>query len=245
VQKEVVMATLIQDYGVEVTFGPSQTICIERPVATGEAAEFMGDPGNPFHATVGFRVQPAAPGSGVRHVRTLGALPLAFYRAIEETVYETLKQGLYGWEVTDCVVTLTQAGFSSVMSTAGDFRSLVPLVLMRALCIAGTAVCEPFEEIDLEIPEDTFGAVSAALVQARATIHNAFRDGSSYRVIGEVPTAELRALERHLPALTCGEGGWVSRFAGYVPVTGEAPRRARVGPNPLNRAHYLADVARA
>ena len=30
-----------------------------------------------------------------------------------------------------------------------------------------------------------------------------------------------------------------------VTVTGEAPTRARVGPNPLNRAHYLADVARS
>jgi hypothetical protein len=27
-------------------------------------------------------------------------------------------------------------------------------------------------------------------------------------------------------------------------VSGDPPARARVGPNPLNRAHYLADVAR-
>ena len=45
------------------------------------------------------------------------------------------------------------------MSTAGDFRKLTPLVLMQALRIAGTEVCEPVEELELEIPEDTFGAV--------------------------------------------------------------------------------------
>src|SRR5205823_2459819 len=89
VQKEVVMETLSQDYGVAVTFGPSQTICIERPVGTGEHAEVMREQGNPFYATVGFRVEPAGRGSGIRYVRELGALPLAFYRAIEETVYET------------------------------------------------------------------------------------------------------------------------------------------------------------
>ena len=60
-------------------------------------------------------------------------LPLAFYRAIEETVHETLAQGLCGWEVTDCIVTLTQAGFWSPVSTAADFRKLTPLVLMQAL----------------------------------------------------------------------------------------------------------------
>ena len=183
--------------------------------------------GNPFYATVGFRVEPAEPGSGLRYVRELGALPLGFYRAIEETVHETLLQGLSGWGVTDCVVTLTRAGYDSVISTAGDFRKLTPLVLMLALSSAGTEVCEPVEELDLDIPEDTFGAVSGALLNARATIRNAFPDSSSYRVICEIPTAELRALEQQLPALTRGDGGWAWRFAGYVPVTGDAPVRTR------------------
>jgi ribosomal protection tetracycline resistance protein len=243
VQKEVIMETLAREYGVDATFGPSQTICVERPVGTGADAEIIFESGNPFYATVGFRVEPAEAGSGIRYVRELGMLPLAFYRAVEETVHETFGQGLCGWEVTDCVVTLTHAGFNSVVSTAGDFRKLTPLVLMRALLEAGTQVCEPVEELDLDIPEDTFGAVCGALVNARATIRNAFPDGVSHRVICEVPTAELRDIERQLPALTRGEGSWVSSFAGYVPVTGDAPRRERVGPNPLNRAQYLADVA--
>lgn len=245
VQKEVVMETLSRDYGVAATFGQSQMICIERPVGTGEAAEVIHEDGNPFAATVGFRVEPGGRGSGVRYVRTLGALPLAFYRAIEETVYEALKQGLYGWEVTDAVVTLTHAGYSSVVSTAGDFRKLTPLVLMRALRIAGTAVCEPVEELDLDVPEDTFGAVCTALASARGMIRDALPDGEARRIICEIPTAALRAVEQQLPRLTRGDGGWVSSFSGYAPVTGVPPIRARVGPNPLNRAHYLADVARS
>src|SRR5262249_3825929 len=162
----VVMETLAREYGVAVTFGLSRTICIERLTGTGEDAEIIFTPGNPFYATVGFRVEPGERGSGIRYVRELGALPLAFYRAIEETVYETLMQGLCGWEVTDCTVTLTHAGFNSILSTAGDFRKLTPLVLMQALLRAGTEVCEPIEELDLDIPEDTFGAVTGALVNA-------------------------------------------------------------------------------
>ncbi len=245
VQKEVMTETLVREHGVAVTFGPSRTICIERPVSTGENAEIIFAVGNPFYATVGFRVEPTERGSGIRYVRELGALPLAFYRAIEETVYETFTQGLSGWEVTDCLVTLTHAGFNSVVSTAGDFRKLTPLVLMQALRSAGTEVCEPVEAFDLDIPEDTFGAVSGALVNAGATMRNAFRDGTSYRIICEIPTAELRGVEQQLPALTRGEGSWVSSFAGHVPVTGDAPTRTRIGPNPLNRAHYLAGVARS
>lgn len=245
VQKEVMAETLLSEYGIGVTFGPSQTVCIERPVGVGEHVEFMSDAGNPFIATVGLRIEPGESGSGIRYVHGLGSLPLAFYRAIEGTMYETFTQGLSGWDVTDCVVTLTEVGYSSVASTAGDFRKLTPLVLMQALSAAGTEVCEPIDQLELEIPEDTFGGVCGALTNARGAIQDAFTDGASYRIICEIPTVEIPAVEQQLPGLTRGEGGWVSTFARYEPVPGEAPIRARTGPNPLNRAHYLAEMAQS
>lgn len=244
VQKEVLAETLLRDYGVAVRFGLTRTVCIERPLGVGEAAEIIFTPENPFYATVGFRIEPGEVGSGVQYERELGSLPLAFYRAIEETIHDTLTQGLHGWGVTDCRVTLTQAGFSSVLSTAGDFRKATPLALMQALHAAGTETCEPIELLELEIPEDTFGPVCGALVNAHGVIRNAYQEESAYRIFCAIPTAELRGIEQHLPGLTRGEAGWVTSFAGYVPVAGVAPSRARIGPNPLNRAHYLAEVAR-
>jgi ribosomal protection tetracycline resistance protein len=243
VQKEVLSETLARDYGVCAAFGPSRTICIERVVGTGEHAEIIVEEGNPYYATIGIRIEPADRGSGIRYLRELGALPLAFYRAIEETIYEMLGQGLFGWEVTDCVVTLTRVGMCPI-TTAADFRKLTPLVLMHALAGAGTEVCEPIEELDLEIPADTFGAVCGALINARAKIRNAYPDGESHRIVCAVPTAELRAVEQQLPGLTRGDAGWETSFAGHVPVSGDPPKRARIGPNPLNRAQYLAEVAR-
>ena len=161
VQKEVIQATLAADFGLDVTFRESTVICIERPVGTGEAAEFIGTPPNPFLATVGLRVRPGAAGSGVtfRLGIELGALPLAFLKAIEETVRLTLRQGLRGWQVTDTEVTLTRSGYwprqshahgtfdASMSSTAGDFRQLTPLVLMAALAQAGTRVHEPVHAV--------------------------------------------------------------------------------------------------
>ena len=98
----------------------------------------MGAEGNPFAATIGLRVEPGSTGSGIRYRREvhLGSLPLPLHRALEETIFETLKQGLHGWEVTDIAVNLTHSGYDSVATTAGDFRNLAPLVLMDAL-VAG------------------------------------------------------------------------------------------------------------
>ena len=43
VQKEVMQATLADDYGLAVTFRETTTICVERPAGTGEAYELMGE----------------------------------------------------------------------------------------------------------------------------------------------------------------------------------------------------------
>ena len=243
VQKEVMTETLLSEYGIEVSFGETQVVCIERPVGSGEHIEIQKEGGNPFWATIGLRVAPAPAGNGITYHRELGSTLPAFYRALEETVHQILEQGLYGWEVTDCEITLTEVGYNSIKSTAGDFRNLTPIVLMRALKQAGTIVCEPLERLEMEIPEDTYGAVCGAVINARGTMGDAFIEGASYRLHCEIPTAELRTIEHQLPGLTHGEGGWDSIFAGYIPVSGDPPIRKRIGPDPLNRELYLAEVA--
>ncbi len=248
VQKEVIQETLLRDYDVEATFGASQTICIERPIGAGEHLELMGENGNPFWATVGVSIAAAEMGSGIRYVvREMGSMPPAHYRAVEESVLETLGQGLFGWEVTDCIVTLTEARtvqYSSPTSTAGDFRKLTPLVVMQALAAAGTQVCEPVEQLEIDIPEEAVGAVCGALVKARGTIQDTLPEGAYHRIFCEIPTAELPAIEQQLPRLSHGEGSWESRFLRNTPVTGDTPVRSRIGPDPRDRDRYLAEIVR-
>jgi ribosomal protection tetracycline resistance protein len=66
VQKEVVQATLAADYGLEVRFRESTTLCIERPAGSGAAFELIAKEPDPFLATVGLRVDPARPAAGWR-----------------------------------------------------------------------------------------------------------------------------------------------------------------------------------
>jgi ribosomal protection tetracycline resistance protein len=65
VQKEVVQATLANDFGLEVGFRETTTICNERPVGTGEAVELLHADSNPFLATIGLRIEPGPDGSGI------------------------------------------------------------------------------------------------------------------------------------------------------------------------------------
>ncbi|MFG1696268.1 GTP-binding protein [Nonomuraea sp. NPDC049309] len=254
VQKEVVRDTLAEEYGLEVTFRETTTICVERPSGIGAAYELIGKEPNPFLATVGLRVEPGPPGSGVefRLEVELGSLPYAFMRTVEETVRETLKQGLHGWEVLDCVVTLTHSGYwarqshsggvfdKSMSSTAGDFRNLVPLVLMAALRQAGTTVYEPMHRFRLDLPPDLLSSVLPVLTRLGAVP----RTRHAGLVEGEIPAARVHELERRLPGLTRGEGVLESAFSHYEPVRGPIPERPRTDHNPLDRKEYLLHVVR-
>jgi ribosomal protection tetracycline resistance protein len=258
VQKEVIQATLAGDFGLEVRFRESTTICIERPVGTGAAVERMAKDLNPFLATVGLRVDPAPPGAGVTFQLEveLGSMPYAFFAAVQDTVTETLGQGLHGWQVTDCVVTMTHSGYSprqshahatfdkSMSSTARDFRQLTPLVLMDALTQAGTRVYEPMHRFQLELPADTFGQVLPVLAGLGAVPRATAPRGSSYLVEGEIPAARVHALTQQLPGLTRGEGVLESAFDHYRPVRGPVPSRPRTDHNPLDRKAYLLHVLR-
>jgi ribosomal protection tetracycline resistance protein len=257
VQKEVVQATLAEEFGIAVEFRETTTICVERPAGTGAAHEIIDTDGNPFHATVGLRVDPAPPGSGVTYGLEveLGSMPYAFMKAVEETVHETLRQGLYGWQVIDCAVTLTHSGYwprqshshgtfdASMSSMASDFRNLTPLVLMDALRRAGTTVCEPLQRFRLEIPEGTYAAVMPVLVRSRAVPRTSEIRGTTCVVEGEVPAARVHGLERRRPGLTRGEALLECAFDRYAPVRGEAPERPRTDRDPLNREEYLLRVA--
>jgi ribosomal protection tetracycline resistance protein len=258
VQKEVVEATLADEFGLAVDFRETTTICIERPVGSGAAVELIDVAPNPFLATVGLRVEPAPHGTGNSFGLEveLGSMPYSFFRAVEDTVEETLHQGLHGWEVTDCRVTMTRCGYwprqsamhagfdKSMSSTAGDFRNLTPLVLMAALAEAGTEVLEPWHRFRLEVPADTLGPLLPAVSRLGAVPLDTVARGSSYVVEGDVPAAMLHALTRALPGLTHGEGVLESAFDRYAPVRGRTPSRPRSDHNPLDRVAYLRRVQR-
>jgi ribosomal protection tetracycline resistance protein len=245
VQKEVVQATLANDFGLDVGFRETTTICIERPIGTGEAIEILHAASNPFLATIGLRVDPAPDGSGLEFRLQVDhrTVPTYVYKKVEnfaeamgQYVRQALQEGPFGWQVRDCIVTMTDCNYSvpdgppsrrGPRSTAADFRKLTPLVLTQALERAGTMVCEPSVRASLEIPTDTIGAVTAALVRLGAAVEAPSLQAKLSTIKAVLPAARADDLQRQLPALTGGEGVLESSFDGYQPVSGNEPTPRR------------------
>ena len=266
VQKEVIQATLERDYGIVADFRETTVVCIERPARVGEADAIIrakthtnitgrSSPlsENPFKATLGLRIEPTPPGSGIEF-RTdveVRLVPLYLFHTVETFatqmeayVREALAEGLAGWQVTDCRVTLTDCGYASPATSPADFRRLTQLVLMTALDRAGTWVCEPLTDLTIEVPSSTAPGVVAALGKLGGRVRGQFSANGLSTIDGVLPVARVRGLQNQLPGLSMGEGILETRFGGYQPIGEHPPTRPRSSPSPIDRDAWLASLAK-
>ncbi|MGI9009064.1 MAG: GTP-binding protein [Streptosporangiaceae bacterium] len=245
VQKEVISSTLADDFGVAATFRETTMIYVERPVGRAQALEVLQSDDHPYSATVGLRVEPGRAGSGVRFELAVDPrlVPLYIYKtaghfadAMTQYLRQACEQGLYGWRVTDCRVIMNECGYyvgdgtakkvlPTPRTTAADFRKLTPLVLMQALRLAGTVVCQPMARVRLELPAAAMGDVLSALARLGAPAGRPVMEADLAVVTAMLPSAQVRGLQEQLPGLTAGEGVLEASFGGYEPLRGSFPAR--------------------
>jgi ribosomal protection tetracycline resistance protein len=221
VQREVLAAVLQREYAVDARFGEVRTARQERMVGTGHALEVKKQDGNEFLATVGLRVEPVPPGSGVTFELECerGSMPPAFFDAVEDTVRRELARGSLRWPIPDARVVMTHSGYAprqshmhqkfnkAMSSTGADFRGLTPRVLAAAVRRAGTVVCEPVHRFVIEMPDDVVGSVTSLVGRLGGVPTESGTAGVGIAVVrGEIPAGSVAALQRDLPGLTHGEG---------------------------------------
>ncbi|MGN6796501.1 MAG: GTP-binding protein, partial [Streptosporangiaceae bacterium] len=149
VQREIIQSTLADDFNVAATFRETTMIYIERPIGSGTALEVLQSDDHPYSATIGLRIEPGPAGSGIRFQLDFDPrlVPLYIYKtaghftnAMTGYIRRTFDEGLYGWQVTDCLVTMNECNYyigdgttnrvlPTPRTTAADFRKLTPLVL--------------------------------------------------------------------------------------------------------------------
>ncbi len=266
VQKEVIQATLEREYGIDADFRETTTVCIERPARVGQAEEILrakskasitgrSSPSstNPFRATLALRIEPAPFDAGVGFDVEIEnrLLPLYIYKTpqafsaqMKTYVDEALAEGLAGWQVTDCRVTVIDCGYGAPETNAGDFRRLTQLVLAQALQRAGTWVCEPLANVSLEMPTSTTQGVLGTLGRLGGRVTGQFSANGLTRAGAVLPVARVRLLQQQLPGLSMGEGILESRPGGYQPIGEHPPTRPRSTPSPLDRDAWLASLAK-
>ncbi len=247
VQKEVIQSTLADDFNVAAAFRETTMIYVERPLASASALEILQSDSHPYSATVGLRVEPGPVDAGVRFQLDFDPrlVPLYIYKtaghfidAMTQYILHTFERGLYGWQVTDCAVTMYECNYyigdgptkrvlPTPRTTAADFRKLTPVVLMEALRRSGTIVCQPMARVRLELPAAKMGDIMSALARLGAATETPLIDAELAVVTAMLPSAQVRSLQEQLPGLTGGEGALDAAFGGYEPIHGSGPMPER------------------
>lgn len=242
VQMEILHDFIKNDYGIEVKFSDVMTIYKETPLKCSESVIHLNEQGNPFRAGVGIKIEPLKRGEGIKYSSdvTCGYLMKTFQNAVEEAVYDTLKQGLLGWQVTDLKVTLTLSDYDSVTSTPSAFRDLTPMVLMDALNSAGTYLLEPLYDFELKAQSDVCGRVISDLSSMRAVFDNPVMIGEDVLIRGIIPADTSKDYKIKIASYTEGKGMFVTKFRGFQNAPyGTMKKRDKIKFDPLNRKMYV------
>ena len=199
---------------------------------------------NPTSATIGLRIEPGEPGSGLTFKLAVQArvMPLHIYKNtgnftehMTHYIQDTLECGPRGLQVTDCIVTMTDCDYyvadclgkpisDTPKTTAADIRKLTPLIVHSALQQAGTLLCEPVCRFMLTIPSEAFAQVMPVLAKLDAITRSTEFRHEMYVLKGDIPARKV--LRLRLPDLTGGEGVLESVFDRYEPVRGNQSTRS-------------------
>ncbi len=241
IQLEILENILKNRFDIEISFGKPSIIYKETPLGNSVGFEAYTMP-KPCWAVVKFFIEPLERGSGIVYesqVRT-DSIKLRYQREIEYQLPIALRQGLYGWEVTDLKVTLLTGEDHVMHSNPGDFIIATTIGIMNGLNNIGTTLLEPIIKFRISVPEDIGGKVLGDIINMRGTFEAPMISNGSFTVQGEMPAATSLDYPIRLGIISSGKGIISTELSSYKPVPlGLGEKRERIGVDPLDRSKFI------
>ncbi|MCL2519199.1 MAG: GTP-binding protein, partial [Oscillospiraceae bacterium] len=245
IQLEIISKLLKERYNLEADFSPPSVIYKETPAQSGEGYEAYTMP-KPCWAVVRFRFDPLPRGSGVVYETAKiphNKLNYKYQTHIESSFFQSLEQGMYGWEVTDFKCTLTDGEHHWIHTHPLDFFVATPMALMNGLSNTGTILLEPLLKYRINAAQEHLGKVISDVLAMRGEFDSPVITKGAFEMEAILPVATSLDYPIRLAALTGGKGTYYSFFHGYKDCPLELGATAtRRGINPLDRAKWILNA---
>jgi ribosomal protection tetracycline resistance protein len=241
IQIDVLKNQLLERYAVKAEFKPPKVVYMETPAGTAHGSESYTMP-KPCWAVVTFKIEPNHPGAGVSFSSKVSVdeIHQKYQNEIEKTIPHALKQGIKGWEVCDCRITLVNGEDHEVHSRPGDFILATQMGIMKALSNCKTQLLEPMLRFKLSAPESMLGQIISDITQMRGGFESPQIGEDLFTLEGTLPLATSMDYSVKLTSRSGGKARIQTSFLEYRPCEeSEGEVRDYIGINPLDRSKYI------
>lgn len=173
-------------------------------------------------AEVHLKVRSRERGAGFNFVNAVkgGTIPNQFIPAVEKGVREQLEKGVIsGNPVVDVEVEVFFGKDHPVDSSEQAFKTASATAFRRAFEASRPALLEPIVDMEVVVPGDKFGDISADLSTRRGHITGMdMLPGGMQSIRASVPLSEVLRYATDLKSMTGGQGSYTLEFGAYEPV---------------------------
>lgn len=241
IQLEVLSALLLDRFGLQTSFSTPSVIYKETPSQRAAGGDHYTMP-KPCWACIDLEMEPLPRGSGLVYESKVQDRQILYrYQThIQTALPEALKQGLYGWEVTDLKVTLVGGSHHLIHTHPLDFFTATPMAVMNTLEHTGTTLLEPMIQARFTAGEEFAGRLIGDIIAMRGSFDAPVMSKGQMTMEALLPVASSMEYPVDWGILTGGRGVMSSRFAGYQPCPLELGATARRrGIDPRDRAKWI------
>jgi elongation factor G len=148
-------------------------------------------------------------------------IPPEYYPSCEKGMNDAMHEGsLVGCEVEGIRVVLQDGASHAVDSSDMAFRICMANAIRDTMKKAQPSVLEPVMTVEVEIPSEFQGAVTASLSKRMGMIQSSDMndDGSGLKLEAQVPLANMFGYSTELRSLTQGKGEFTMEYFKHTPV---------------------------
>ncbi len=241
IQLEILTSLLKDRYDLDVTFD-APTVIYKETISTAGYGFVDYTMPKPCWAVMKFYMEPLPRGSGYTFTSNVRD-DMIFYRyqnQVKQAIPDALKQGMYGWEVTDIAITLVDGNHHTVHTHPLDFIVATPMGIMDGLNNIGTTLLEPVLNVRIAVPEDMSGRIIGDFITMRGELDSPVIQKGMFTAEGRLPVATSLDYPSELKIMTGGRGFMSASFGGYTECPIELGKTTKYrGVNPLDTAKYI------
>lgn len=220
---EIIVDRMLREFKVDCTVGKPQVAYREtirkKVKSEGKFVRQSGGRGQYGHCWL--EIEPQEPGQGFVFENKVvgGAIPKEYIGPIEAGIKEAMESGvLAGYPVVDLKVTVFDGSYHDVDSSEMAFKIAGSMGFKEGCQKASPTVLEPYEKVEVIVPEEYMGDVIGDLNSRRGRIEGMEGRHGAQTIRAFVPLAEMFGYATDLRSKTQGRGNYSMEFDHYEEV---------------------------